>query len=74
MPLQRFVAQFSKLLGRKGGVSALNSEEMEQLAAVHRAHDRIDSRLLEQACQLTETKTIAVIVFHLQNLLRKKDQ
>ncbi len=74
MPLQRFAAQFSKLLGRKGGVSALSSEEMEQLAAVHRAHDRIDSRLLEQACQMAETKTIAVIVFHLQNLLQKRDQ
>ena len=72
MPLQRFAAKFSRLLGRKGGVSALSSEELEQLAAVHRAHDRIDERLLERAFQEAEIKTIAVIVFHLQNLLKKR--
>ena len=72
-PLQRFAAKFSRLLGRKGGVSALSSQEMELLSAVHQAHDRIDERLLELACQQAETKTIAVIVFHLQNLLKERD-
>lgn len=72
-PFQRFAAKFSKLLGRKGGVSALSSQEMELLDKVHRGHDRIDERLLEEACQRAETKTLAVIVFHLQDLLQKRD-
>ena len=60
--------EFAKLLGRKGGVSGLSTEEMECLSQFHRHHPRITSRLLEEAFEQAEVKTIPVIVFHLQLL------
>jgi putative transposase len=65
----QFAAKFAKLLGRKGGASGLSTQEMELLSKVHGSHPRITVRLLEQAFELAEQKTIPVIVFHLQTLL-----
>jgi transposase InsO family protein len=67
----QFAAKFAKLLGRKGGVSGLSTEELECLDQFHRHHPRITSRLLEEAFQRAEVKTIPVIVFHLQLLLER---
>jgi transposase InsO family protein len=64
----QFAAKFAKLLGRKGGVSGLSTQELECLDQFHRHHPRITSRLLEEAFQQAEVKTIPVIVFHLQLL------
>ena len=46
---------------------------MELLNQVHRRHSRITARLLEEAFQQAEVKTIPVIVFHLQNLLHERN-
>lgn len=66
--LPQFAAKFAKLLGRKGGVSGLSTEEMERLSQFHHRHPRITSSLLEAAFQQAEVKTIPVVVFHLQTL------
>lgn len=67
--LPQFLAKFAKLLGRKGGASALSTAEMELLAQIHGRYPRITAPLLEQAFEQAEHKTIPVIVFHLQNLM-----
>lgn len=67
-----FAATFAKLLGRSGGVSALSTQEMELLSQVHNRHPRITRRLLEEAFEQADPKTMVVIVFHLQNLLQKR--
>lgn len=66
--LPQFAAKFAKLLGRQGGVSGLSAEEMERLSHFHRHHSRVTSRLLEEAFELADVKTIPVIIFHLQTL------
>jgi len=69
----QFAGKFAKLLGRDGGISALSTGELELLNRVHRRHERITARLLEEAFQQAEVKTIPVIVFHLQNLLHERN-
>ena len=66
-----FAAALAKLLGRQGGASGLSTHEMEQLTKVHSRLPQITQRLLEQAFQQAEHKTIPLIVFHLQNLLNE---
>jgi len=66
-----FAATFARWLGRRGGVSALSTYELELLGQVHRRHPRITRQLLEQAFEQADPKTIVVIVFHLQNLLQE---
>jgi hypothetical protein len=67
-----FAAAVAKLLGRQGGASGLSTQEMEVLTQVHRRLPQITQRLLEQAFQQAERKTLPVIVFHLQNLLHER--
>lgn len=69
----QFAAKFAKLLGREGGISGLSAQEMELLDRVHRRHQSITARLLQEAFQQAEVKTIPVIVFHLQNLLNERN-
>ena len=69
----QFAGKFAKLLGRDGGVSGLSAHELELLDRVHRRHQRITARLLEEAFQRAEVKTIPVIVFHLQNLMNERN-
>jgi transposase InsO family protein len=69
----QFAGKFAKLLARKGGISALSTQELELLNRVHRRHERITARLLEEAFQRADVKTIPVIVFHLQNLLHERN-
>ncbi len=67
----QFLAKFSKLLGRKGGVSGLSTEELERLSQFHCHHPRITATLLEEAFEQAEVKTIPVIVFQLQILCER---
>jgi hypothetical protein len=67
-----FAATFAHWLGRRGGVSALSTYELELLGQVHRRHPRITRQLLEQAFERADPKTMVVIVFHLQNLLQER--
>jgi hypothetical protein len=72
-PFPQFAGKFARLLGRDGGISALSTQELELLNRVHRRHQKITARLLEEAFQQAEVKTIPVIVFHLQNLLHERN-
>jgi transposase InsO family protein len=66
-------ATFARLLGRRGGVSALSTHELEVLSQVHHRYPQITRRLLEEAFEQADPKTMVVIVFHLQNLLQERN-
>ena len=71
--LAGFARTLARLLGRKGGVSAFNAQEMEILAAFHSRHDRVTETLLKQAFAQAESPTIPQILFHLQSLLHERN-
>ena len=66
-------ATFARLLGRQGGVSGLSTAEVEQLSRVHERLPKITQHLIEEAFGRAESKTIPLIVFHLQNLLNERN-
>lgn len=70
MTLTQLAAALTRLMGRQGGASGLSGDELELLANVHRRHPQITASLLRRACELAEHKTLPVIVFQLQQLLR----
>lgn len=71
-PLAGLANKLARLLGRKGGVSAVSAQEMEILAAFHARHDRLTETLLEQAFTRAESRSIPEILFHLQSLLHER--
>jgi hypothetical protein len=71
MTFTQFATQLAKLLGRQGGVSGLNAEELELLANVHRRLPKVTASVLRQACEQAESKTLPVIVYQLQQLLQQ---
>ncbi|MDV7393942.1 hypothetical protein RZS08_21360, partial [Arthrospira platensis SPKY1] len=62
-----FVQTLGQLLGRRGGLSAFSSDELEMLA---KCHGQVESHepLLRQAVEQAREKTIAAIVFQLRRL------
>ena len=72
-PLVRFATKFARLLGRKGGISGLSTQEMEALAAFHARHPRLNESVLRDAFQRAQSTSIPEIVFHLQSLLQERN-
>ena len=70
MTLAQLAATLAKLLGRQGGVSGLRTEELELVAGVHQRYPQITLSALQQACAQADPKTIPVVVFQLQQLMR----
>lgn len=70
MTLAQVADSLAKLLGRQGGASGLSTEELELLASVQQRHPQLTLSVLRQACERAEPKTLPVIVFQLQQLLR----
>jgi len=68
-PFQQFVKKFALLLGRKGGLSAFRTDELETMKKVYQKHaKRLDQSLLQKAFEQADEKTVLVILFHLQHL------
>jgi transposase InsO family protein len=67
--LTSFAKSFARLLGRPAGVSSLNAQEMEVLAAFHVRHDRINEKLLREAFSRAEVPSIPHVLLQLQSLL-----
>lgn len=70
MTFTQFATLLAKLLGRPGGVSGLNADELELLANVHRRLPKMTASVLRQACEQAESKSLPVIVYQLQQLMR----
>ncbi len=63
-----FIKQLAAHLGRKGGTSAFRTDELEILQKVYGRLTSLDANMLESACQRAQQRTIAEIVFLLQQL------
>ena len=70
-PFTSFMTALSKILGRKGGASAFNTDEMEALQKAYSRRDNLNESLLMEAAEIAEQKNIPHIVYNLQ-LLQKR--
>lgn len=66
--LNAFAACMADLLGRRGGISAFNTEEFTALSQVHEHHPNMTRTLLKKAFARAEHPTIPEIVYELQKL------
>lgn len=62
-----FAACLAGLLGRQGGLSAFNAEELDALAKVHARHPNLTRTLLKKAVAQAERPTLPAIVYALQH-------
>ncbi len=67
-PFLEFAKQLAAHLGRKGGLSAFCTEELETLQKVYLRLTFLNPAMLEQACARAQQRTIPEIVFQLQQL------
>jgi transposase InsO family protein len=62
-----YAACLADLLGRQGGLSAFNAEELDALAKVHARHPNLTRTLLKKAVAQAERPTLPAIVYALQH-------
>ena len=62
-----FAQTLAQLLGRRGGLSAFTTDELEALGKLYQRVDRTEA-LLRQAVEQSREKTIPAIAFQLQRL------
>lgn len=73
-PFSEFAKQLAVHLGRKGGLTAFTTEELESLQKVYRRLTSLDAPLLREACERATRRTIPDIVFLLQQLVHEKQR
>jgi transposase InsO family protein len=73
-PLVEFLKQLAAHLGRKGGLTAFTTDELETLQRVYQRLTSLDAPMLREACQRANRKTIPDIVFVLQQLAHQKER
>jgi len=62
-----FAACLADLLGRQGGLSAFNAEELDALSKVHARHPNLTRTLLKKAVAQAERPTLPAIVYAVQH-------
>ena len=73
-PFAEFVKQLAAHLGRKGGLTAFTTDELESLQKVYQRLTCLDAPMLREACQLASGQSIPDIVFLLQQLAHEKQR
>ena len=73
-PFAEFVKQLAGHLGRKGGLTAFSTEELESLQKVYQRLTSLDAPMLREACERATGRTIPDIVFLLQQLAHEKER
>jgi len=73
-PLAEFLKQLAARLGRKGGLTAFTTDELETLQRVYQRLTSLDAPMLREACERANRKTIPDIVFVLQQLAHEKER
>jgi transposase InsO family protein len=73
-PFAEFVKQLAAHLGRKGGLAAFTTDELESLQKVYQRLTSLDAPMLRQACQRAAGRSIPDIVFLLQQLAHEKER
>ena len=71
-PFHSFVNSFASLLGRKGGISAFTSEELETLKKTYNQSLSINKEMLLEAFELSDSKTLPYIIYELKQLIKRK--
>jgi len=73
-PFAEFVKQLAANLGRKGGLTAFTTDELESLQKVYQRLTSLDAPMLREACERATLRTIPDIVFLLQQLAHEKER
>jgi hypothetical protein len=73
-PFAEFVKQLAGHLGRKGGLAAFTTDELESLQKVYQRLTSLDAPMLREACERVTLRTIPDIVFLLQQLAHEKER
>jgi len=73
-PFAEFVKQLASHLGRKGGMTAFTTDELETLQKVYQRLTCLDAPMLREACERATGRTIPDIVFLLQQLAHEKQR
>ena len=71
-PFNDFVVTFARLLGRKGGLSAFSTQELEILKNNYNRLPRLTKPLLVEAFESARDKSILAILYQLQVYKRKE--
>ncbi len=71
-PFADFVQRLAFLMGRKGGASAFNSQELEDLKKIYDKHSDLTEPKLVRAFEMAEVKNIAHLAYQLQNLKKEE--
>lgn len=71
-PFQALVRKVARLMGRKGGVSAFHTDEMETLRKVYDRIPRINENMLMKACKQAKEKTVPFIALELEYVAEKE--
>jgi hypothetical protein len=67
-----FIRKYAHLLGRRGGMSAFSTEEIEALKRIYNRHPDLDVHMLVGAFTHAREKTIAHLGYELQVLAHKR--
>lgn len=67
-PFVEFAKQLAEHMGRRGGISAFRTDELEMLQKVYQRLKFLNPALLESACAQAKQRSIVDIVFRLQSL------
>jgi len=73
-PFAEFVKQLAAHLGRKGGLAAFTTDELETLQKVYQRLTSLDAPMLREACACATGHTIPDIVFLLQQLAHERQR
>jgi len=73
-PFIAFSQKVAKLMGRKGGLGAFNSEEYEMLKKAYNSIASLNEDMLLQAWQRALHKTIPHLIYQLQIIKREKER
>ena len=73
-PFSEFAKQLAAHLGRKGGLAAFTTDELESLQKVYQRLICLDAAMLREACATATGRTIPDVVFRLQQLAHEKQR
>lgn len=73
-PFIEFAGTVAELLGRKGGLSAFNSDEFEQLKKTWNTSTAINEPLVRKAIIIASQKNIQSLIYTIKQLIREKGE
>jgi transposase InsO family protein len=73
-PFSEFAKQLAAHLGRKGGLAAFTTDELESLQKVYQRLTCLDAAMLREACATATGRIIPDVVFRLQQLAHEKQR